>query len=75
MTLREIGRGSDTPHKISVRGTRVSFDTPWCLKKLLNCRCRYELRLADGAKLAGKSVCTGYFGFKPLQIRHELRLD
>ena len=73
--LREIGRGRDTPHKFTVTGTRLSFNTPWCLKKLLNCRCRYELRLAANAQLQGTTVCTGYFGFKPLKTVHELQLN
>ena len=73
--LREIGRGRDTPHKFTVTGTRLSFNTPWCLKKLLNCRCRYEMRLAANAKLQGSTICTGYFGFKPLRTVHELQLN
>ena len=73
--LREIGRGSDTPHVFNLTGTRLSFDTPWCLKKLLNCRCRYEMKLSEAARIEGTTVCTGYFGFKPLKVFHEMNLN
>lgn len=72
--LREIGKGRKTPHNFQVIGTEFGFNTPWCLDKKINCKCRYDLRLKD-YKLEGDAVCTGYFGFKPLKVEHLLQLN
>lgn len=72
--LREIGKGSETPHNFQVIGSGFGFNTPWCLDKKLNCRCRYDLRLKK-SELEGEAVCTGYFNFRPLKVRHLLQLN